>query len=79
MDEAAVNIDEEWNAAHMGCGELVIKLSVRLKNMQPLKVLRLIAEDEGAVEDIPAWCRLTGHKLISARHPEYLIERRNNR
>ncbi len=79
MNELPATIDEHWDAGALGCGELVMKLGARLKKMEPQKVLKLIARDEGAVEDIPAWCELTGHKLLAANHPEYYIERRRNK
>jgi tRNA 2-thiouridine synthesizing protein A len=66
-----------WDAADMGCGELLMLLRDRLNAMQPGQILKLIATDPGAPEDIPSWCRLTRHKLIDAKHPEYIIERRN--
>lgn len=53
-----------WDAGFMGCGELVIELRARLKEM-PGKVLRLVAHDAGADEDIPAWCRMTRNSLIA--------------
>jgi tRNA 2-thiouridine synthesizing protein A len=62
----------------MGCGELLLELRFRLQPLQPGDRLGLIARDPGAVEDMPAWCRLTGHKLIEASHPNYLIERRSD-
>jgi tRNA 2-thiouridine synthesizing protein A len=70
--------DDEWDAGDMGCGELVMHLRVRLKAMQPGQSFKLIARDPGAREDLPAWCRLTGHRLRYADHPVYLIERRED-
>jgi len=66
-----------WDASDMGCGELLILLSGRLNSLQPGQTLKLIARDPGAVEDIPSWCRLTGHHLLQANHPEYFIQRRS--
>ena len=54
---------ETWNAGHMGCGELLMLLRTRLKAM-PGQVLRVIALDLGAPEDMPAWCRLTRNALL---------------
>ena len=68
--------DAEWNAGDMGCGELVLDLRMRLQSMKPGEVLRLTARDPGAPEDLPAWCRLTGHTLLSSHHPEYWIRRK---
>jgi NifU-like protein involved in Fe-S cluster formation/TusA-related sulfurtransferase len=52
-----------WDAGDLACGELVLELRGRLAAM-PGRVLRVIALDPGAPEDIPAWCRLTGHSLV---------------
>ncbi|MFO0984163.1 MAG: sulfurtransferase TusA family protein [Planctomycetota bacterium] len=60
----------------MGCGELVLELKQRLDAMAPGAVLKLIALDPGAREDLPAWCRMTGHLLLEHEHPIYLIKRR---
>jgi tRNA 2-thiouridine synthesizing protein A len=60
----------------MACGELVLALRVRLAALPPGAELRVRATDPAAPEDIPAWCRLTGHPLVSADHPTYLIRRK---
>ncbi|TCT04394.1 sulfurtransferase TusA family protein [Aquabacter spiritensis] len=52
-----------FDAGHMGCGELVMVLRMRLKTM-PGEVVRVIARDAGAPEDLPAWCRMTRNALI---------------
>ena len=62
----------------MGCGELVIELRARLRELAPGALFRLVARDPGAVEDIPAWCGLTGHALVDAAHPVYLIRRKEH-
>jgi tRNA 2-thiouridine synthesizing protein A len=49
-----------------------------MKQLQPGQLFRLVALDPGAVEDMPAWCRLTGHSLITADHPVYVMRRRDN-
>lgn len=69
--------DDTWDAGDMACGELVLKLRLRLKSMQAGQVLLLIAQDPGAPADIPAWCNLTGHHLLSAEPPRYKIQRKN--
>jgi tRNA 2-thiouridine synthesizing protein A len=65
-----------WDAGDMGCGELVLALRNRLLALAPGEVFRLRATDPAAPEDIPAWCRMTGHMLVSADHPIYLIRRK---
>jgi len=62
----------------MGCGELILDLRTRLRALKPHALFRLVAHDLGAKEDIPAWCKLTGHKLLHAEHPIYDIERKED-
>jgi tRNA 2-thiouridine synthesizing protein A len=55
----------------------VFELALRVKKMKPGETLELIARDPGAPVDLPAWCRMTGHTLVSANHPLYLIRRKD--
>jgi len=68
----------EWDAGELGCGELVLELRSRLAPMNPGELFRLVALDPGAPADIPAWCRMTGHTLVSTQHPVYLIQRKED-
>ncbi len=72
-DTAAARADAEWHAGTMACGELVLELRARLGRMPSGATLLLTALDPAAPEDIPAWCRLTGHGLAGAEHPRYWI------
>lgn len=42
------------------------------------QVLRVVARDPGAPEDLPAGSRLTGHRLARAVHPVYDHARKEN-
>jgi len=64
---------EIWDAGETGCGHLVVELHRRLDGMQPGDELEVIAHDAGAPADLPAWCRMTGHALVKAEHPVYVI------
>ena len=46
--------------------------------LKPGDTLEVIALDPGAPVDMPAWCRMTGHALISSEHPVYVIERKED-
>ena len=65
--------DAEWNAGDLACGELVLELRQRLRRMWPGSIIKVTARDPAAPEDMPAWCRLTGHGLVYAAHPYYFI------
>ena len=69
----------EWDAGDMGCGDLVLELRHRIARLEPGQVLKVIALDPGARADMPAWCGLTGHALVSVAPPVYLIRRKAER
>jgi tRNA 2-thiouridine synthesizing protein A len=73
-----VRADAIWDAGDLGCGDLVLQLRFRMQGLSPGQVLRLVALDPGAPADLPAWCRLTGHTLLSSEHPVYLIRRKES-
>jgi tRNA 2-thiouridine synthesizing protein A len=68
----------EWDAGDLGCGDLVLELRTRLMGIEPAAILKVRATDPGAPEDLPAWARLTGNKIVQASHPFYWIQRKPN-
>lgn len=66
-----------WDAGDMACGDLVLALRGRLNALTAGAVLKVTARDPAAPIDLPAWCRLTGHRMLAAEHPEYLIQRKD--
>ncbi len=74
--DSTLHPDDAWDAGGMGCGELVFALAMRLRALRPGAIFMLTATDGGAPHDIPAWCRMTGHPLLRAEHPCYLIQRK---
>jgi tRNA 2-thiouridine synthesizing protein A len=68
-------VDERWDAGEMGCGQLVFELQRRLKAMRPGESIEVIARSPGAPVDLPAWCRMTGHALLSVEPPVYVIRK----
>ena len=71
-------VPHEWDAGPMGCGELILELRLRMNQLPPGATLKLIASDHGVPEDLPAWCRMTGNRLLRAAPPEFLIERKTS-
>lgn len=70
-------VTAEWNAGHMGCGEVIILLRKKFQLLQPGEIFKLTTYDLGAREDLPAWCRLTRRRLLRADHPDYWIEQKS--
>lgn len=69
-------VADSWDAGNTGCGDLVLELRLRLRELAPGDLFELRATDAGAPIDLPAWCSLTGHRLVEARHPVYRIRRK---
>lgn len=67
---------DTWDAGDMACGELVMALRGKLNALPPGAVIKVIATDPAAPEDLPAWCRLTGNPLVRMSHPEYHVRRK---
>ncbi|MBM3960165.1 MAG: sulfurtransferase TusA family protein [Deltaproteobacteria bacterium] len=73
----ATEPEATFDAGPMGCGEIVIELKFRLRDLPAGARLIVHGTDPGLPEDLPAWCRMTGHTLVWARPPYYLIQRRD--
>jgi len=53
----------------------VIRVQDRVAELTKGDVLEAICSDPGAMQDIPAWCRINGHEVIETQSAdgEYLI------
>ncbi len=70
--------DATWDAGDLGCGPLLLSLRGKLRGM-PGRTMKIISLDLGAPEDLPAWCRLTGHHLLhhDPAHKSFWIKARD--
>ena len=57
----------ELDARRMLCPMPVIKTQNKVKTLQVGDTLEVTCTDPGVVNDIPAWCRINGHKFINQR------------
>ena len=55
----------QLDARRMFCPMPVIRTQDKVKQLQPGDTLEVVCTDPGALNDIPAWCRINGHKVIS--------------
>ncbi len=66
---------EVLNVRCLLCPLPVIRTQDKVKQLQPGDQLEVICTDPGVMQDIPAWCRINGHKVLetnSADH-EYVV------
>ncbi len=66
-------VDLEIALGKLGCGELVLELKKRLSGAAPGQLVRVVTDDAAAPGEIKAWCGMTGHTLVEADPPCYLI------
>src|SRR3989304_3671736 len=55
------------------CPIPVVKLAQAIKTVQVGDLIEATATDPGVLADIPAWCRSTGHELVSIGRAEKII------
>lgn len=54
------------DARRLLCPLPVIRTQERVKELRPGDTLEVTCTDPGALHDIPAWCRLNGHRFAGA-------------
>lgn len=47
------------------CPIPVIRTQNQVKKLAPGDLLEVLCTDPGAINDIPAWCRINGHRVVS--------------
>jgi TusA-related sulfurtransferase len=74
-DEAVLVVD----ALGARCPLPVIDLARRITDVEPGQVVALLADDEAARLDVPAWCEMRGHDYLGEPVAgTYLVRRRGS-
>lgn len=60
----------DLDARHLLCPMPVIKTQNLSKNLIEGDTLTIVATDRGARQDLPCWCRINGHELLSSEEKE---------
>lgn len=56
---------ELLDARRLLCPMPVIRAQERIGQLAPGDLVEILCSDPGALYDIPAWCRLQGHMVVS--------------
>lgn len=56
---------ETLDARNILCPLPVIRTQDRVESMAQGDYLRILCTDHGVINDIPAWCRINGHEVVS--------------
>ncbi len=74
MIEKRVKIDEKLDCFGLLCPMPIVQTAQKIKEMKIGEVLEVISTDEGIREDMPAWCRQTGHEYLGLEKEEDTIK-----
>lgn len=56
----------QLDARRMLCPMPVIRTQDKIKQLQAGDILEVTCTDPGALNDIPAWCRINGHRVLDS-------------
>ena len=59
--------EHELDARRMLCPMPVIKTQDKVSQLKEGDRLTVVCTDPGALNDIPAWCHINGHKIIETK------------
>ena len=66
--------DQTYDGSGLLCPLPVLRANRALRALAPGQTLKVLATDPAAAQDFPAYCRQTGHELVSAsRQGEVLV------
>ena len=60
----------ELDARRMFCPMPVIRAQDKIKELNVGDTLEVVATDPGVLNDIPAWSRINGHKVLDTRETD---------
>jgi SAM-dependent methyltransferase/TusA-related sulfurtransferase len=66
-----------YDAGDSGCAYGPLdEIAALMRKMEPGQTLEVRATDASVVIDLPAWCRLVGHQLVTHQEDRYLLRRK---
>jgi tRNA 2-thiouridine synthesizing protein A len=55
------------DAKRLLCPMPVIRTQDKIKTLAVGDILEVVCTDPGALQDVPAWCRINGHKVLETK------------
>lgn len=63
-------MEHELNARNLLCPMPVIRTQDKVNTLAAGDKLKVVCTDPGALNDIPAWCRINGHKVLKTEQTD---------
>jgi TusA-related sulfurtransferase len=71
-----LDADAFYDAGDLGCAYGPLnEIAELMRGLSPGQTVEVRATDPSLAVDLPAWCRLTGHELVTRQGDRYLIRR----
>ena len=55
------------------CPIPITELAKVVKSAEKGQIIELLADDEGAIQDVPAWCEATGNEYLGYKEEDGLL------
>ncbi len=68
------DVESRFDGGAERCGDMLVDLRDHLRSEAPKCRVAVRSSGAGAPIEIPAWCRITRHRLLASKHPYYWIE-----
>ena len=65
MDTSTLEFDKELDARGLKCPLPILRCKKALAEVEGGQVLKILATDPGSAKDFQAFCKQTGHELLS--------------
>ena len=56
--------DKKLDCVGLYCPMPIVKTAEKVKELKTGEILEVVADDKGIKQDMPAWCRATGHECL---------------
>lgn len=65
--------DATLDCTGLSCPMPIVKLAQKIKELRSGGILEMLADDIGAKEDVPAWCKRTQNELLGMEDKEGVL------
>ena len=68
-----MNITKKLDAKGLACPMPIVKTKKAIDTIHSGEVLEVLVTDKGALNDIPAWAKSGGHKILEQKTEEDIL------
>ncbi len=66
--------DQSLDCVGLYCPMPIVKTAQKIKQLKQGEVLEVVADDKGIKQDMPAWCKATGHEFLGVEEGDREIK-----